>query len=92
MPFFAIGSSSMATVCAGSLALMDAGVPISAPAAGIAMGLVTKYNPENPTELTDYRLLTDILVSRSPIDMKELFFEPINRHKMNTLSRELKTI
>ncbi len=34
------GSSSMATVCAGSLALMDAGVPISAPVAGIAMGLV----------------------------------------------------
>lgn len=56
------GSSSMATVCAGSLALMDAGVPISAPVAGIAMGLVTKYNPENPTELLDYRILTDILV------------------------------
>ncbi len=34
------GSSSMATVCAGSLALMDAGVPVSAPVAGIAMGLV----------------------------------------------------
>ncbi|NVL90761.1 MAG: polyribonucleotide nucleotidyltransferase [Desulfobacterales bacterium] len=34
------GSSSMATVCAGSLALMDAGVPIKAPVAGIAMGLV----------------------------------------------------
>ncbi len=34
------GSSSMATVCASSLALMDAGVPISAPVAGIAMGLV----------------------------------------------------
>ena len=34
------GSSSMATVCAGSLALMDVGVPISAPVAGIAMGLI----------------------------------------------------
>ncbi|HZS12707.1 MAG TPA: polyribonucleotide nucleotidyltransferase [Nitrospirales bacterium] len=34
------GSSSMATVCGGSLALMDAGVPISAPVAGIAMGLI----------------------------------------------------
>jgi polyribonucleotide nucleotidyltransferase len=34
------GSSSMATVCAGSLALMDAGVPMQAPAAGIAMGLI----------------------------------------------------
>lgn len=59
------GSSSMATVCAGSLALMDAGVPISTPAAGIAMGLVTKYSEENPTELVDYRILTDILVSIS---------------------------
>lgn len=56
------GSSSMATVCAGSLALMDAGVPISTPAAGIAMGLVTKYSEENPTDLVDYRILTDILV------------------------------
>lgn len=35
------GSSSMATVCVGSLALMDGGVPISAPVSGIAMGLVT---------------------------------------------------
>lgn len=35
------GSSSMATVCGGTLALMDAGVPMSAPVAGIAMGLVT---------------------------------------------------
>lgn len=52
----------MATVCAGSLALMDAGVPISTPAAGIAMGLVTKYNEENPNELDDHRILTDILV------------------------------
>lgn len=55
----------MATVCAGSLALMDAGVPISTPAAGIAMGLVTKYDKENPTDLVDYRILTDILVSCS---------------------------
>src|SRR5512140_1504018 len=34
------GSSSMATVCGGSLALMDAGVPLTAPVAGVAMGLV----------------------------------------------------
>ena len=34
------GSSSMGTVCAGSMALMDAGVPISSPVSGIAMGLV----------------------------------------------------
>jgi len=36
------GSSSMATVCAGSLSMMDAGIPIKAPVAGIAMGLVTE--------------------------------------------------
>jgi polyribonucleotide nucleotidyltransferase len=47
------GSSSMATVCGGSLALMDAGVPIIAPVAGIAMGLVK--------EGEKVRVLTDIL-------------------------------
>ncbi|MFC4424587.1 polyribonucleotide nucleotidyltransferase [Deinococcus navajonensis] len=47
------GSSSMATVCAGTLALMDAGVPIKAPVAGVAMGLVM--------EGESYRVLTDIL-------------------------------
>lgn len=53
----------MATVCAGSMALMDAGVPVSTLAAGVAMGLVTKYSDDDPTELVDYRILTDILVS-----------------------------
>lgn len=52
----------MATVCGGSLALMDAGVPITAPVAGVAIGLVTKYSESNPNKLEDYRLLTDILV------------------------------
>jgi polyribonucleotide nucleotidyltransferase len=47
------GSSSMATVCAGSLALMDAGVPISSQVAGIAMGLI--HDGEN------FYILTDIL-------------------------------
>ena len=47
------GSSSMATICAGSLALMDAGVPITAPVAGIAMGLIK--------EKDEYFILTDIL-------------------------------
>ena len=47
------GSSSMATVCGGSLALMDAGVPIKAPVAGIAMGLVK--------EGEQVKVLTDIL-------------------------------
>ena len=47
------GSSSMATVCGGSLALMDAGVPMKAPCAGIAMGLVVG-------EGNKYSVLTDI--------------------------------
>lgn len=47
------GSSSMATVCAGTLALMDAGVPITAPVAGVAMGLVKEGDK--------YAILTDIL-------------------------------
>ncbi|XP_037500469.1 polyribonucleotide nucleotidyltransferase 1, mitochondrial [Rhipicephalus sanguineus] len=55
------GSSSMASVCGGSLALMDAGVPVSAAAAGVAIGLVTLPDPERSYELADYRLLTDIL-------------------------------
>jgi polyribonucleotide nucleotidyltransferase len=46
------GSSSMATVCGGTLALMDAGVPIKAPVAGIAMGLVKQDEK--------YAILTDI--------------------------------
>jgi polyribonucleotide nucleotidyltransferase len=46
------GSSSMATVCGGSLAMMDAGVPLKAPCAGIAMGLVV--------EDEKYAILTDI--------------------------------
>ncbi|XP_044910171.1 polyribonucleotide nucleotidyltransferase 1, mitochondrial isoform X2 [Felis catus] len=54
------GSSSMASACGGSLALMDAGVPISSAVAGVAIGLVTKNNPDKD-EIEDYRLLTDIL-------------------------------
>lgn len=52
----------MATVCGGSLALMDAGVPISSPVAGVAIGLVTKYD-ESKKNIEDYHILTDILVS-----------------------------
>lgn len=55
------GSSSMATVCGGSLALMDAGVPISAPVAGVAIGLVTKCEENDTKHLQDYRILTDLL-------------------------------
>ena len=47
------GSSSMATVCGGTLALMDAGVPIKAPVAGIAMGLIEEEG--------DFYILSDIL-------------------------------
>ncbi|KAK9872482.1 hypothetical protein WA026_017950 [Henosepilachna vigintioctopunctata] len=54
------GSSSMASVCGGSLALMDAGVPVNAPAAGVAIGLVTKYDKGNK-DIEDYRILTDLL-------------------------------
>ena len=53
------GSSSQASVCAGTLALMDAGVPIKAPVAGIAMGLVS--DGENYTILTDIQGLEDHL-------------------------------
>lgn len=49
------GSSSMATVCAGTLALMDAGVGIKKPVSGIAMGLITNENNDN------YAVLSDIL-------------------------------
>jgi polyribonucleotide nucleotidyltransferase len=51
------GSSSQATICAGSMALMAAGVPIKSPVAGIAMGLVKKG--ENYTILTDIQGLED---------------------------------
>uniref|UniRef100_A0A8C6VGH2 polyribonucleotide nucleotidyltransferase n=1 Tax=Naja naja TaxID=35670 RepID=A0A8C6VGH2_NAJNA len=55
------GSSSMASACGGSLALMDAGVPISSPVAGVAIGLITKPNPEKIGDIENYCLLTDIL-------------------------------
>jgi len=53
------GSSSMATVCGGTLALMDAGVPLIRPVAGISIGLCTEYGPRG--EIARYRLLTDII-------------------------------
>lgn len=57
------GSSSMASICGGSLALMDAGVPVSAPAAGVAIGLISKYQNNDTKHMEDYKILTDILVS-----------------------------
>ncbi|MDR2340867.1 MAG: polyribonucleotide nucleotidyltransferase [Puniceicoccales bacterium] len=52
------GSSSMATVCGGTLALMDAGVPLLAPVAGISIGLVSAY--DSSEQICNYKLLTDI--------------------------------
>ncbi len=55
------GSTSMASVCGGMLALMDAGVPIKTPVAGISVGLVSEFGENG--ELKRYNLLTDIIGS-----------------------------
>jgi polyribonucleotide nucleotidyltransferase len=55
------GSTSMASVCAGTLALMDAGVPVKTPVAGISVGLVTEFGDDR--QLKRYELLTDIIGS-----------------------------
>src|SRR5882724_4250714 len=55
------GSSSMASVCGGMLALMDAGVPVKTPVAGISVGLVTEFGEGG--DLKRYELLTDIIGS-----------------------------
>jgi polyribonucleotide nucleotidyltransferase len=55
------GSTSMASVCGGILALMDAGVPITTPVAGISVGLVTEYDEND--RLQRHLLLADILGS-----------------------------
>src|SRR6266700_3901432 len=55
------GSTSMASVCGGMLALMDAGVPVKTPAAGISVGLVTEFGDDR--QLKRYELLTDIIGS-----------------------------
>jgi polyribonucleotide nucleotidyltransferase len=53
------GSTSMATICSGTLALMDAGVPLIRPVAGISIGLVSETDDKD--RISDYRLLTDII-------------------------------
>lgn len=53
------GSTSMASICGGCLALMDAGVPIVAPVAGISCGLMTKNNPDG--SIAQWTTITDIL-------------------------------
>ena len=55
------GSSSQATICAGCLSLMAAGVPIKAPVAGIAMGLITSKDGNDYTILTDIQGMEDHL-------------------------------
>jgi polyribonucleotide nucleotidyltransferase len=55
------GSTSMASVCGGTLALMDAGVPIKTPVAGISIGLVTEHADDG--RIKRYELLTDIIGS-----------------------------
>ena len=56
------GSTSMASVCAGVLALLDAGVPLKAPVAGISVGLVTEFEEDGKT-LKRHTLLSDIIGS-----------------------------
>ncbi|MGA2555123.1 MAG: polyribonucleotide nucleotidyltransferase [Verrucomicrobiota bacterium] len=53
------GSSSMATVCGASLALMDAGVPLARPVGGISIGVCTEHDDHH--KITAYKLLTDII-------------------------------
>ena len=55
------GSSSMASVCGSTLSLMDAGVPIHAPVAGVAMGLIKDTESDKLTVLTDIQGLEDFL-------------------------------
>ena len=52
------GSTSMATVCGGTLALMDAGVPMIRPVAGISVGICTEYGGD---KISRYQMLTDII-------------------------------
>lgn len=54
------GSSSMASTCGSTLALMDAGVPIKEPVSGIAMGLMTSEDPGASSGKAKYKILTDI--------------------------------
>src|SRR5437762_3761866 len=53
------GSTSMASVCGGSLALMDAGVPMERPVGGISIGLCTEHDDND--KISRYKLLTDII-------------------------------
>ncbi len=76
------GSSSMASVCSGSLALMDAGVPVKAAVAGISIGLVTKEG-KTPVLLTDIMGLEDHF---GDMDFKVAG----TRHGVNAIQMDLK--
>src|SRR3989338_412278 len=54
------GSSSMATICASSLSMMDAGVPLKKPVAEIAMGIIVDQEPGTRNQEPNYKILTDI--------------------------------
>ena len=70
------GSTSMASVCGGTLALLDAGVPMIRPVAGISVGICTEYAGKS---ISKYQLLTDIIgwkmriatwIAKSPLEQK----------------------
>ncbi|NCB38119.1 MAG: polyribonucleotide nucleotidyltransferase [Erysipelotrichia bacterium] len=77
------GSSSMASVCSGSLALMDAGVPIKAPVAGIAMGLIK--------EDSNFKILSDILGDEDHFGDMD-FKVAGTSHGVNALQMDIKII
>jgi polyribonucleotide nucleotidyltransferase len=54
------GSSSQATICASVMSMMDAGVPLKKPAAGIAMGLMMATGADGKSDVSKYKVLTDI--------------------------------
>jgi polyribonucleotide nucleotidyltransferase len=54
------GSSSQATICAAVMAMLDAGVPLKKPAAGIAMGLMMATGADGKSDTTNFKVLTDI--------------------------------
>jgi polyribonucleotide nucleotidyltransferase len=91
------GSSSMATVCAGTLSLMDAGVPITDPVAGISVGLVSQENDDDSVLLTDIMGLEDhfgdmdfkLAGTRKGITAIQLDLK-INKISLNLLGRAMR--
>ncbi|HNX75825.1 MAG TPA: polyribonucleotide nucleotidyltransferase [Candidatus Rifleibacterium sp.] len=77
------GSSSMASVCSGSLSLMDAGVPIKAPVAGIAMGLIKEGD--------NFKILSDILGDEDHFGDMD-FKVAGTSHGVNALQMDIKII